>query len=363
MEVQDYAAVIKEICVAFQISIPDTNLIRNATQYCKQLNHLQLRKRFPVDSERFAFIARSYVESINDQKQEFDYTEYLHAQHKSDESLSQKLAALSTSWVNEQMPVIASKAMTIYIDSSWRDRSSNSKSITDFAFQLVPRQSQGGAIAGQIQTRVMPSQITYFKIGKFKLPYAASMRQTNYSKELTLTFTALRSNGILSQNETFHFTFTYNEINDGLVEVSPLNEYCKFSPPLRLLDDLTLRFNDPIYSVAFPGDTLMPSQFNYITDDGRISFGSPHGLNTGDVIIVMGLTANGTSAINVSILESVNDPRGHVITKISDWMISIGVDISDLVSPDNTALPSIRVLSRTFRFPLEIGYQDVIELK
>lgn len=368
MDIQEYANVIKDVCVLMKISTPSTTLIRNVTHYCKQLNYARVVKQYPDKDQRYEFIAQSYLISIRDQSLKFDYTEYLRNQHKQDikEDAIAAGGAIApiTEWLGSRMPTIASKSMSIYIDSSMRDISmgSTSSNITDFAFTLIPRQSRISANSGQIQTRVMPSQITYFKVGRMILPYALSLRSRNYSKEITLTFTALRSNGIIAHNETYHFAFTYNILNDNLVELVPINEYCKFSPPLRLIDDLSIRFNDPVYPIEFPIDVIQPSQYIYINTDGRIVFDTPHGLATGSVVVVLGLTASGTTASNAALLATVNDPRGHVITKISDNIIAINVDLTTMTSPDVSAVPSLQVLSRTFRFPLEVGYQDITEL-
>ena len=150
------------------------------------------------------------------------------------------------------MPIVSSKAMSIYVDSRVRNISlSSSSGITDFGFGLVPRQTRAELGDGRIQVRVMPSQITYFKLGKIILPYDVAHRSRNYTSELTLTFTALRGNGIIGREDTYHFVFNYKVCeNSQLVELTPANEYCKFSPPLRIVDDLSLRFNDPVFPVT-----------------------------------------------------------------------------------------------------------------
>ncbi len=367
MDIQDYAIIIKSICSKLDIEEPDTVLIRNVTTYCKSLNHGQLRDQYPEESDRYVAIVDNYLASLQSTTTEFDYDKQARKVNKKNKTSLKAKEMLEplTEWVGDRMPVVSSKAMSIYIDSRVRNASDvNASTITDFNFGLVPRQTRASLGDGRIQVRVMPSQITYFKIGKIVMPYSEALRSRNFTKELTLTFNALRSNGIIAREDTIHFAFTYtvNATNANLVELTPVNEYCKFNPPLRIVDDISLRFNDPVFPVSFKTDRAIVSSFNYLSSDGRIYFDNPHGLETGEVIIIMGLTTNDDSA-NVALLSVINDPRGIVITKVTDNIVSTGIDFTALKSPNPDIKPLALFYSRMFRFPLEIGYQDVAELE
>ena len=369
MDAQEYATVIRSICSKLGDITPNDTLIRNVTLYCKGLNHNKLKKQYDLNEERNEAIATSYIKSIQSKK-DFDYSDYVRKADNKDKASITALATAKksfeplTNWLGERMPLISSKTMSVYLDSRVRNYSGvSSASITDFAFTLVPRQTRAEIGDGRVQVRVMPSQITYFKIGKIVLPYGTSLRQHNYMNELTLTFTALRSNGIIGREDTYHFTFTYkpSASNVEMVELAPVNEFCKFDPPLRIIDDLTLRFNDPLYPINFPKDRLNSAQFNYLSSDGRIAFNEQHGLNDNDIIIVMGLKTN-ADASNASILSTINNPRGIAVTKIDNYVISLNIDFTKIISPDTTSKPLIFFYSKMFRFPLEIGYQDIVEL-
>ena len=369
MNAKEYAIVIKSICSQLGDIIPDDTLIRNVTLYCKSLNQTRIRELHPLDDDFYAAIVKSYINSIAPNN-EFYYNEYARKQDKKDnaslvaiENAKQAFEPL-TNWFGDRMPIVSSKSMSIYIDSRVRNVSSSpAMSIANFEFSLVPRLARSDIGDGSIQVRVMPSQITYFKIGKVILPYNSILRQRNYSNEITLTFAALRSNGIIGREDTYHFSFTYmvSPSNSQLIELLPVDKYCKFSPPLRIVDDLTLRFNDPIYPISFDNDRMIPSQFNYQSTDGRIAFSSPHNLNTNDVIIVNGLTTN-SDAHNSTLLATINDPRGIVITTIDQFTVSTGIDFTQITHPDINSMPTILFYSKMFRFPLEIGYQDVVDL-
>jgi len=366
MNANEYATVVKTICSEKGIR-PDDTLIRNVTMYCKSLNLKTFKTKYPVMEQRLTAIAASYINSVQaNQAQVFDYQEYLQKEHKraSTPANNDYATEALTNWIGSRMPVISSKAMSVYIDTRVRNVNNNSiDPLTDFTFILVPRQTRAELGDGRLQVRVMPSQITYFKVGRIILPYNETLRSRNYSNELTLTFTALRSNGIIAHNDTYHFAFTYqiSATNPELIELTPVNEYCKFSPPLRLVDDLTLRFNDPLFPISFPVDRMRPTLFDYLTTGGHITFAVPHNLSSGDVVIVNGLTTHDQAA-NASLLNTINDPRGIIITRVNAYIIGIDVDFTEIASPDVTSLPWIMFYHRMFRFPLEIGYQDVTDL-
>lgn len=370
MDAKDYATIIKTICSNLGDIVPDDTLIRNVTLYCKGLDYSRLKQTYSSKEELQSSIASSYIESIKPQQQ-FDYTEYVRKNDKKDKQSIQAFETATNAmkplfnWVGDRMPIVSSKAISVYLDSRLRNISDyqSGSQITDFSFSIVPRLTRAEIGDGRIQVRGLPSQITYFKVGRIILPYKSSLRVRNYTNELTLTFTALRSNGIIAREDTYHFAFTYKLVasNNELVELCPVNEYCKFNPPLRSIDDISLRFNDPVYPVSFSQDRMRVSAINYQSSDGRITFDTHHGLNTDDVVIVMGLTTQ-SDASNFNILSVINDPRGITITKINDNVISTGIDFTKIDSPDINSKPWIFFYSKMFRFPLEIGYQDSSEM-
>jgi hypothetical protein len=361
MDTQAYATIIKSVCARLGDVEPDNTIIRNITQYCKKLDIKQLRKTYQNENDMLLAIVEAYLDSIS-KSDEFDYSEHLHKQASGKtKQIEQQPETRLTNWLTDRMPVITSKAMNLYVDSRLRRSYGNESSLIDFGFTLVPRTTKTTLGDGNLQARVMPSQITYFKMGKVVLPYKIDMRGANFTNEMTLTFTALRSNGIMGSEDTYHFIFTYVVKNDYLVELTPVNEFCKFSPPLRYVDNISFRMSDPIVPVQFAKDRMYASSLNYQSSDGRITFAYPHGLANGDVVIINGFST-GDNAANANIISQINSPRGLVISVINPTMISIGIDFSTVVSPDTTVKPLVIFYSKTFRFQLEIGYQDITEI-
>jgi hypothetical protein len=360
MEPTAYAFVINAICNELGLHVADTTLVRNVTAYCKRLNLRKMASMHETEESLHAHIAKSYIDSIKPEEEDKTFAKQIEeATGVSPPSAKVEAPSPLITWLSSRMTTIASKVMHLYIDSRLRQTINyNGSDIVDFAFSLVPRhQSRGDFGSGQLQVPVSPAKVTYFKIGKIILPYPTSYRDRNLTKEVTLTFSALRSNGILAHEDTYHFTFVYSIVNDEFVELTPANEYCKFSTPISYLDDLTLRFNDPLFPIHFLPDRMQPDTFNYLSSDGRIVFTNHHTLATGDVIMVKGLTT-GNDSENASLLDTINDRRGIVITRINDNVIATNIDFTNLISPDANAKPMILFYNRMFRFPLEIGYQD-----
>lgn len=354
MDAQMYATVVQSICNRVGITEPNDTIIRNVTAHCRRLNIRKLKSLHNNQNDFLLAIVNSYMESIK-AIPEFDGNEYLKNSKKSIDNM------VSTTWLQSNIPIEVSKTMSIYFNTMHRNAYNDGTSITNFGFTLIPRSIHASGVDGNIQSRVLPSQITYFKIGSFTLPYTNDMSVNNFTKEITLTFTALTSNGILSNEQTYHFIFSYTVINNSLIQVTPINKYCKFCPPLRHLDDLTLHFSDPLIPIAFDIDRMVALSLNYTSVDGRITFASAHGLTTGDIVIIQSFhTLDDTS--NTAIINQIQNPRGFVITVINPTTIAIGIDFTTIISPDVSYLPMVLFYSKTFRFPLEIGYQDISEL-
>jgi len=355
MDAQTYATIIQSVCSRIGVETPTNTITRNVISHCKKLNIRQLRNAHPDKNEFLLAIVKSYMDSLKP-AHEFNFEEYL----QNNKPIVDK--NVSTTWLQSNMPIDASKSMSIFFDTRLRSvNNDNNASITNFGFSIVPRTMQAILGDGNIQVRVLPSQITYFKVGKFSIPYTMAMRAANFMKEITMTFTALTSNGILSNEQTYHFVFKYTEPNDSFVELTPINEFCKFCPPVRHLDDISLRISDPLIPIAFQTDRMTAASLNYLSADGRITLSNAHGLSTGDVVIIQSLSTSDNS-VNAVVLSQINNPRGLPVTVINPTIISIGIDFTTIISPDPSSKPLIIFYSKTFRFPLEIGYQDIAEL-
>lgn len=359
MNPADYAIIIKGICSELSIN-PDDTLMLNVTQFCRKKNLNQMRTEIGSQEELNQRLIELYLKylSRDSERAELKMIEAheLSAHKKPAKRIQNSIIGPLSQWVN--------RSMHIDIDSMNRNVSEDRGNyITDFQFILSTRNDRAPLGTGIIPARIVPTSITYMKIGKIILPYDSSLSDLNYTQELTLSFTGLRSNGAiaahLNTNETIHFSFTYAVclFNDKLVELTPVNKYCKFDPPLTYLDNMSIRFNEPRYVAQFSKDRLVPTAFDYGSNNGIISFGENHNLSTGDIIIVTGLTTL-NDGVNSTLLNAINNTRGIKITVVDDTNISTNLDFTTIVDPDTASLPLIIFVSKTFRFMLEIGYID-----
>lgn len=363
MDPEEYATIIKGICFKLKIA-PDDTLMVNVTQFCRKKDLQAIKAKHKTATDFHQHLIDLYLRHLSkadlaaEQKMLDDKAQSLH----------KKPAKITSSSIMGPLSQWVDRSMHIDIDSINRDISSDyGNVVTDFRFTLSTRNDRAPLGTGRVPARLIPANITYMKIGRVILPYSQVLAGLNNNQELTLTFTGIRNNGAiaanLSTNETIHFSFTYTEcaFNNNLVELVPINKYCKFDPPLTYLDDISVRWNDPRYPVQFNSDRLHALSFNYGTTDGRISFGVNHNLETDDIIIINGLTTLDDN-VNTTILSTINNPRGIKITKISNSIISTGIDFTTIVDPDSGSLPVILFVSKCFRIPLEIGYKDTDEL-
>jgi hypothetical protein len=361
MDTIDRAEILNIIATIANLDINNKSFITNVNSYLNKLDHKKINETYPDKTQRFELIATNYLNKIKTDKPKVaQYDPYAHDKRLGMKE-SSKLAEMPTAgWLNENMSKIIGKTINVYINTIYRNIEVNQyTTIKDFAFTMIPAISRTKRISnGIIPIREELKNITYFKLGSFVLPYTSAQRSRNYLNELNITFTSIRANGAMDNEETYHFCLTYidHPSNNELVIVKPANDYCRFNPPLTYLDDISFRISDPIYPIIFHADRLLPSSFSYLSSDGRISFSQPHNLDNGDIIIIKGLETN-DDQLNQTILDQINDIRGIEINVISPSQIATGIDFSLLTNIKVSSLPEIQVYSRTFRFPIEIGYQ------
>lgn len=367
MNTHDYARVIRDVSTKLRIGIDET-LINNITYFCRSRDVNMLKSRYPSAADFYAALTDSYINHIM-QKDDIENQHHtdmqMEARHKKPTELNNTITQLGVGSKNAKNIWFLSRAMHINIDSVNRNTSRDTgRTIKDFLFVLSDRNDRAMLGSGVVPARIIPANITYLKIGPIAVPYSRVMDTMNISQIITLTFTGLRANGaILSMqegNETIHFNFTItrNVVNPDIAILTPTNKYCKFDPPITYLDDISFRLNDPRYAIPFVMDRATPSNIDYGSNPGLIVFSSPHQLATGDVIRVFGLTTL-NDAINSTVLATINDPRGLLVTVVDATSLTIDVDFTSIINPNVSSRPVIVFTSKCFQIPLEIGYQDV----
>lgn len=326
-------------------------MITNITQFCRNKNLSSIRSQSDSDEAFYEKLTNLYIDHTNTKQRSAFSQESL--------SLDKKIVSYNQGRTTS-LPEV--RTMHIVIDSLNRDISrGNETSIIDFGFVLSSRNDRSLLGSGRVPARLIPADITFLRIDQLRIPFNPAYTLLNTTRELSLTFTGIRSNGAISSslmsNETIHFNFSYqvSAFNDNIIELEPSNKYCRFDPPLTYLDDISIRWSDPRFPIEFDIDRLKASSINYNSIDGRITFAQPHKLVTGDVVIVNGLSAN---TADTSIINVINSQRGHSITRISDTIIAINVNFTLITSPDNASLPMILFLSKCFRIPIEIGFKE-----
>ncbi len=365
MDPKEYAIIIKNIADNLNIS-PNETLIMNVSQFIRKRDIPNIRKRYKTNEEFYDSLINSYMLHISkdylvkEEKMIEDQQKSLHKKPESKKNRSSVIGPLAQ-WID--------RSMHIDINSLFRDISNdlNSLTVSQFRFILSSRNDRLIMGTGLIPSRIIPNNITYMKIGKINMFYSSTLANLNTHQEITLTFTGIRNNGSIitarNSNETIHFSFTYirSTIDTRIIEMTPVNKYCKFDPPLTYLDNLSLQWNDPTYPIPFDTDRFYPVSFNYAQANGRINMPDNHGLVINDVIIINGLTTLNDAANSV-ILSQINNVRGLRITHVAGNEIWTGLSFNTIITPDTSSLPLILIPYRSFRIPLEIGYQESDEL-
>jgi len=342
---EEMTAIIQSICNQVHTE-PNQSNVRDIMFFIKKKNIKLIREQYPVRDDLVKYITSQYIQKlhpVDSDELELDnsyervkniiidkkYTEFV-AMRKYDRS----------NWFTTN----------IFIDSRYRDTSSTDYSL--FKFNIVPKSNSRGVPEGSIISNSNLTNITQIELNSFIIPYKSDM---NHVRNITLTFVALASNSITTNNTYFHFTFNYDicSFNDNLVILRPMKQFYTFNPPVTNWEDISIRFNDPIEPINFGKDRMVPASITY-TNPMIITFSEDHTLNTSDIVIIEGLTTLDDTS-NTQILNVINNPRGIKVTKINNTDISIDVDGTTINSP-GSALPTIYFQSKRIAFPLKIHY-------
>jgi hypothetical protein len=340
MKSEDYSIIIRRIITILNIPIPNETLIRNVSKFINNFNYDNLINELSKD-ELYNYIVEEYINSIKNNNENINYKEY------------KPLLDVKT----DDILVPKHHYTHILIDSRYRNiTNSENTYINKFEYVILPKSNNVDPV-GKIFSFSNLVNIIQFKIGSIILPYSEELALLNYSREITLSFTNLNGNSIIT-NTPFHFKFNYSkcDYNNNLIQLIPTIKKFRFNPPLRSLDSLAVQFNDPFLPIMFDSDRMYPSSINYIATDGRIIFSNKHKLNTDDIIIINQFNTN-DDIINQNIINQITNKKGVKITKINDYIISTNIDFSSIILPDNSFLPEIIFQSKTFRFPIIIKYK------
>ncbi len=344
MNKEGYAKIIRGVCDHFDLDRPDETIINNVIRFVKTRNLNSLQQMYNTDALLCDALIQLYINYISDDNSHI------------------KTLVPNIDPITDNVYKTNERSVNILIDSRNRNLSNYTpgSTVSDFHFNLVPK-SSSGVNQGSIQVNNELVNITSFEVSnRIILPYKQSLAELNYSQEITLTFLNLTSNSINSSDGYFHFKFHYetSSFNDNVIVMEPSTCALRyeFNPPLRSLDDISIRFNDPYYPINFYPDRLNVSSVNYVSTDGRLNFDAPHGLLNNDVIIINNFTTLNDSKYN-TLLNAIKHKKGIKITVIDDYIISTGINFNSFgADADHNMKPDILVYSNTFRFPLTINY-------
>jgi hypothetical protein len=216
----------------------------------------------------------------------------------------------------------------ILIDSRYQNIANYDRSKIVFSIQSNTKIKNPGS--GVITSISNMRDIVEMEIFPFSIPYMASA--DNYYKKITLSILELTSISIEAyENSQFHFLFS-STVNGNLIDLVPINNVFRFFKPITRINEFSLRFGSPLNPINFDKDRLSTSSITYASNPGILIFGESHNLITGDLIYIEDFTTN-APAIDLNIINEINNPQGHICTRINNTTITINVDFTQITSP------------------------------
>lgn len=160
----------------------------------------------------------------------------------------------------------------------------------------------------------------------FTIPYKPIF--SNFYNKITLTINEWVSNSYEAyEGGQFHFIFSIDRIDNNLIYLVPDDPIYSFSRPMNYIDNFTLSFGSMLPKITLDPDRAYVNTFDYTSSSGILTFASPHNLITGDLIYITNFTTP-EPARDIVIVEEMNRPEGHIITKKDANSIVINVNLS-----------------------------------
>lgn len=341
----DIKQIIVKTCEKLNETPTDSN-VRNILNFINQYDVSTILQSIEND-EIHDYFSNLYVDNLKNYKEdEEDYSSSTFLKDVIyDDSYKEFKKINRNDWSNWNTTYI-------YIDSRYQNISNTDRSILDFS--IVPKSNVARNQTGNIISYSNLTNITEFEMGEFTIPYISTL---NAFREITISFLDLPNNAIDTNENSFHFKFTYEPctFNNKLVRLKPFQDRFRFNPPIKTLDRLRIQFADPYHPIEFPKERMRPSSIDYSSANGTFTFSEPHNLNNGDIVIIEGLvTANANQ--NIELLKKINDNRGHIINVTNTTSFYIDVPFNTIINPSLTSLPFIYFQSKRIQFPMKIRY-------
>lgn len=241
----------------------------------------------------------------------------------------------------------------ILVDSRYQNIANTDRS--RIIFNIVSNTKNKTPGSGAITSISNMRDIVEMEIFPFSIPYIAAA--DNYYQKITLSILELSAVSIDAYEDSqFHFMFQ-SKINGNLIDLIPINKVFRFFKPITRINEFTLRFGSPLNPIVFDKDRLYTSSINYASNPGIITFGESHNLVTGDLIYIQSFSTL-TPAKDLNIIEEINNPQGHICTRINNTSISINVDFTQIALASQ--IPGLSVLvyfgSKRILVPIKFRY-------
>lgn len=243
----------------------------------------------------------------------------------------------------------------ILIDSRYQNIANKDRS--RIIFTIVSNTKNKTPGSGAITSISNMRDIVEMEIFPFSIPYIAAA--DNYYQKITLSILELSAVSIDAYEDSqFHFMFQ-SKINGNLIDLIPINRVFRFFKPITRINEFTLRFGSPLNPITFDQDRLYSSSINYATNPGVITFAESHNLITGDLIYIQNFTTL-TPAKDLNIIEEINNPQGHICTRINNTSLSINVDFTQIALASQVPGLSILVYFGSKRILVPIKFRYLI---
>ncbi len=239
----------------------------------------------------------------------------------------------------------------IFIDSRYQSLANKNKARMSFTIINETKTKIPGS--GIITSSGVIKDIVEIEVFPFSIPYMATA--DNYYNKITMSILELSSVSFDAYEDSqFHFMFDSVK-KDNLLNLTPINNIFRFSKPIAKISDFTLRFGSPLTPIIFDNDRLQSTSIDYASNPAVITFAEDHNLTTDDIIYITDFSSN-DPAKDLTIINAINNPNGHICTRTSARKISINIDMTLVTNPNTNLSITIYFGSKRIMLPMKIRY-------
>jgi hypothetical protein len=248
---------------------------------------------------------------------------------------------------------------TSYLILDRKFQAKDANNITEFRWNVTDTSREYDNKASVVSTVEIQN---IFGIKMYPFVFPNTPNATTGIKRLSVEIVELNMQAYISaaHKKKFHFMFETQKISndvysaDNAVDSTLNDSEFRFHDTIMELNSITLRFGNPFKTLSLDPD-ILTGTIAIVGAQTTVSFGVPHRLALGDIIVIDGFATDNPIA-DVIEIDQINNPDGWPTTALTSTTATIDIDLSGLTGNIINVPHNIYLESKRFVIQLEIKH-------